>query len=616
MNTKDSEKANIVIKPSTSPDLINSPKIPYKKSSTSPELIHKQQNSDKKPNFISKNIEKLRKKPIDVTFPSIDITELIESESTPKSSKPQPKPNNRVQSLCRPMKRSESKVTDDPKSIQKSLTGTSKTLYQKDVEIENLLKIDEFEGRQSPQISNSPVKYEEKPNKRSASKAPEGSNEITTSLKSQEFLANKFIKDFQTALSEVEANADTLDQKNMILLLQKLRFIKNENLSTKHEEEVNQVQKLWKMINGESSTVKIQNLLSICLNIMNLYSPTGHFADSESIGLKSWSFMNGIFVYNSDEALKVHKMFFEFYQNRRFAPKKVNESMDMSQEYSFKPIINRNSRDLASEGRSRYGSLGSQKREEFLNKKKEEIDKKREKVEKKNDSEAKIVSIQPTLLARSGSRQKKVETVAKNPAPKPEARKVPILPRKNFKARPTATSPRVEPEKKTVEKEFQTVKVESNFEKIKKIKEEREKRVEQNIFRHKKSNSNVGVAKGPVKVFKSCVNSEFVSGTITPSKENLTERSEIINFDGEISMSSPLLNNEVRSVEVFEKIDEDCLGQDEEVKDFEGISGRMALGGNNHAATLQLISFINEHNLDEDSAEKLLKIFQMGPKIS
>lgn len=594
-----------------------------KNPSTSPDLSQKFQIPDKKPNFINKNIEKLRKKSKDITISNIDITELIESESTPKSIKPLTRPttklNTRGQSLTRPIKKLDPKPKEDPKTIQKSLTGTSTTFYQKDTEIENLLKIDEYEGRQSPQISLTPNKNEEKANKRSSSKAPEGFNEITTSLKSQEFLANKFIKDFNSALIELDAGTDLIDLEKLTLFLEKLRFIKNDRLSKGHEEESAQVLKLWKMINGES-TVKVQNLLSICLNIMNLYSPNGHSADSECTNLKSWSFMNGIFVYNSDEALKIHKMFYQFYQNRRLAPKKVTESLDLSQEYSFKPMINRNSRDLASEGKNRYGSLGSQKREEFLNKKKEEIVKQREKVvSSKDEIEVKNNTFQGNLIGRSGSKQKKIETQAKSPILKTEPRKIPLIPRKDQRKPLTTASARAENEKISVIKECQTVKVQSNLERIKKNKEEKEKRNEQNIFKHKRTNSNVKEIKGPVKVFRNCLNSEKVSGTQTPIIDNLTGRSEILGFDNEISINSPLMSSEIVGTKDFnDDFFRDENEEEEEKKNEEmNFFGKMpTFQANNHAATLQLISFINEHNLTEDSADKLLKIFSMGPKIS
>ena len=577
----------------------------------------------KQPDFISKNKEKLKKNPNNVHISEINIAEIIDNE-TPKVK---PKPNltvNRAKSLSRPTTK---KPLEDSKLAKPGTGKTLKSLQIKDSLIDSLLKIDEKsteqEARISPLRASTPVKAEERQAKRSGSKAPESNNEITTSLKSQEVLANKFIKEFQSTLAEIGQVSETIDLKTTIELLAKLRFIKNDSASGKFDEESNMVNKLWKLINGEI-TAKVQNLLCVCLNIMHLYSPSGHLADSECTNIKSWSFLHGIFVYNSDEALKIHRTFYQFYQNRRLAPKKVTESQDLSADYSFKPQINRVSRDLASEGRNRYGSLGTQKREEYLNKKKEEITKQRDILVKKSDEvEVKNSNFQPTLLARSGSKQKKNEIQLKSPAPRPEARKVPIV----IKKEPVIkefTSPKVEKPKLEVNQEFYSVKVQKEIERMKKVRDEKEKKVETNIFRHKKSNSFAN-NEGPVKAFNLRPNSNSkVEIKKPPNLDNMTDRSEVIVFENNVSLNSPLLLSDTQSVEVFEdqfdkrvrEFEDDEIPDESYDKSYEAASRIPSLKVPNHATALQLINFINEHNLTEDSAEKLLQIFNLTPKVN
>jgi hypothetical protein len=569
---------------------------------------------EKKPaDYITKNMQKLKK---------INIEEIIDSETPKVSQKPTPSVT-RAKSMSRPVSK---RLTEDSKQVKtEGLEKSITSIHFKDSQIENLLKIDEKsleqEGRASPLRPFTPSKAEEKPFKRSSSKAPDNSNEITTSLRSQEVLANKFIKEFHSALADMQKVSETIDLKSAIDLLAKLRFLKNDSGCTKQDEESSLMVKLWKLINGEL-TAKVQNLLCVLLNILHLYSPSGHLADASCTGVKSWMFVNGIFVYNSDEALKIHRMFYQLYQNRRLAPKKVTESQDLSSDYSFKPQINRVSRDLASEGRNRYGSLGSQKREDFLNKKKEEVLKQRDQLVKKTDEiEVNSCTFQPTLLARSGSKQKKPEIVLKNPAPKPEPRKAPVLKKVPGKVQ-DFTSPKSEKPKIEVNQEFYSAKVQKEIERMKKVRDEKEKKAEGNIFRHKKSNSFAN-NEGPVKAFNLRPSgNQKVDLKKEETLERLTDRSEVLHFDNNLSLNSPLLISDTKSVEVFDDQFDKRMKtfEDEEIPD-ESIDSSVdvartipSLKVPNHAAALQLITFINEHNLSEDSAEKLLQIFSMTPK--
>jgi hypothetical protein len=259
-----------------------------------------------------------------------------------------------------------------------------------------------------------PEKFKDKTrSKRSASRQQERANspEIITSIKSQQVLASKFIKQYNDILEVLNINTDELDLNSTIEILQKLAFIKNDPNSLNFEEETLMVLKFWKMIGGEGNEGKIkkQNLLSVCLDIMNLYTPVIFVPDTKNHSFKTWREINGIYVFSRDEALKIHRMFFSFYQNRQNLSKKKVEKEVAPETYPFRPEINKESDYLAKERQKKVGSLNSNQRDEYIQKEKKRIEEKREKfIKDKQETEILQCTFKPKILPRSFS-------IAKNP---------------------------------------------------------------------------------------------------------------------------------------------------------------------------------------------------------
>ncbi|OMJ94675.1 hypothetical protein SteCoe_2175 [Stentor coeruleus] len=205
---------------------------------------------------------------------------------------------------------------------------------------ENLKKtasIDEENKLSSRRNSSSRIRNkrtEKSPPKRVASKQPErpaSCDLITTSLKSQDVLANKFIKEFEKIIQDLNLNNDDIDLDHTITILTNLRFINNEPGSLSFDNEVSLVDKLWKLFGG-NPTIKTSSLMTMCLHIMNLYKANSYFIDENCANIKTWTIVNGINVYSPDEALKIHKQYYDFYQNRRFGIKSYKHHVKTSEE--------------------------------------------------------------------------------------------------------------------------------------------------------------------------------------------------------------------------------------------------------------------------------------------
>lgn len=191
--------------------------------------------------------------------------------------------------------------------------------------------------------NNSPVKpkieprIEKPPTRRSVSKAQEEPityDPITTSLKSQEVLANKFVKEYENAVQNLNLQSEDIDFINSVALLTVLGFINNDPGSLTYDKEMHLVNKLWKSLGG-MVTIKVPSLLTMCLHIMNLYKANSYFTDEKCASIKTWTVIHGIHVYSHEEALKIHKKYFEFYQNRSLG-KKTTKNIEKNEESLLK----------------------------------------------------------------------------------------------------------------------------------------------------------------------------------------------------------------------------------------------------------------------------------------
>lgn len=397
-----------------------------------PPIDNKDLDSRKSPiaprhDYVKENIERTKKVSPEFDLPNLQLAEMILNDTLEAKPNQSPskekrsKGHNREKSLEQSPRIFQQTgdlllTIKDPEiyeKIEKGYMATLKNLEIKDLAIGELLKPKEsYEKLQIAddekkvivrRNSSSKMKHEKierSPIKRTASKPqerPVSCDIITTSLKSQEVLANKFVKEFEKIIKELDTQSEEIDLNDTITVLTKLEFINNEPGTSSFENEVSQVDKLWRTLGGVT-TIKVQSLLSMCLHVMNLYKSNSYFTDSNCHNIKTWSLVNGIYVYSQEEALKIHKNFFSFYQNRRLGNKKRQLEEKPLEDCPFKPTINSASEVIAYETREKLGTIGSQKREEYLQLKKIEIEQKREKIKsKKEENEISECTFKPTV---------------------------------------------------------------------------------------------------------------------------------------------------------------------------------------------------------------------------
>lgn len=222
---------------------------------------------------------------------------------------------------------------------------------------------------------------EKRPSSRTQTKSP---IEKTVSSKSNQVLANKFLKEFSQAVADLSLKSEEFDLNSTINLLQQLEFIKNDPSSSSFEEETILVLKLWKFAKGEEKIQK-KELLRTCMNVMNL------------------PYENNLI--SQDEVLSIHKILFPLYQNKQSMRKRKSVKEEVVEEFSFMPTINVGSRYLASEKQKRFGSVGSQLRDEYLQWKNTRIEEKRKQSKReKEDSEIEECTFKPVFISRSFSK--------------------------------------------------------------------------------------------------------------------------------------------------------------------------------------------------------------------
>lgn len=303
--------------------------------------------------FVKENIERIKKLTAEIEVqeegPSISTKNspiLIKSKNPQKDKKSKNQSLEKTLDLKQDMpKHIEERINalrdlNISDKIDKKFSNTLKPLELKKIvakeelqrkeNLEKTSSIDEENKLSSRRNSSSrmrKIRAEKSPPKRAASKQPERPEScdlITTSLKSQEVLANKFIREFEKIIQDLNLDNDDIDLDNTITILTNLHFINNEPGSLSFDNEVSLVDKLWKLFGG-NPTIKTSSLMTMCLHIMNLYKSNSYFTDERCANIKTWTVVNGIFVYSPDEALKIHKQYYDFYQNRRFGIKSYKQ---------------------------------------------------------------------------------------------------------------------------------------------------------------------------------------------------------------------------------------------------------------------------------------------------
>ena len=243
---------------------------------------------------------------------------------------------------------------------------------------------------------------------RRAAKQPEVKTmvkEVQASTNSQLVLARKFMKEFQEVFANLNAESETISLDIAIKGLVSLNFIKNNPEHPKFSDEKALVDKLFKLI-GAEDTVKILNLLKICLAIINIYIPSMTYSEDSS---KSpfGSVIDGNYSLPKEQVVKVHKLFSLLHENRQISNQIIKEIKDpQTEQCSFKPQINPSSDTYAKSAQNRSGSVYSLKRENFLQEEKKKAQEKLEMLKKlKEEEEKRNCTFKPTLISKSMSKQ-------------------------------------------------------------------------------------------------------------------------------------------------------------------------------------------------------------------
>ena len=202
----------------------------------------------KRKNFIKNNIQKL-KKTQNLEVKILSSEEII--QTTEKNKKDffesiLPKPIKTLENTEKlginlstsKFSKTEIKISEIFQSKETKKIRAEHFPFESQKTAEKILKNTEDHQREKNKEITAP--------KRSSSRAENRdlSSEITTSIKSQQVLANKFTKEFNAVLSKANINSDEIDYNTMVLVLQNMNFIKNDPKSKKFEEESLMVLKL------------------------------------------------------------------------------------------------------------------------------------------------------------------------------------------------------------------------------------------------------------------------------------------------------------------------------------------------------------------------------------
>lgn len=245
---------------------------------------------------------------------------------------------------------------------------------------------------------------------RRASKQPElklPQKEVLASNNSQLVLAKKFMKEFQEVFVALNGETEFIDLELATKGLVCLNFIRNNSEHPKFEEEKVLVQKFFSLI-GAVDSVKISNLLKICLATVNIYIPSMTIPQEQSLKPNLGCLIDSEYSATREEVTKVHKFFNVFYENRQLSNQVIKEINN--ENYSFKPQLTPSTQAFAKLAQQRSGSLYSIKREVFIQEEKKKAQEKIEKIKKeREEEEIKLCTFKPTLISKSLSKKEFTE---------------------------------------------------------------------------------------------------------------------------------------------------------------------------------------------------------------
>ena len=221
--------------------------------------------------------------------------------------------------------------------------------------------------------------------------------EVCTSLKSQQVIANKFIKEFLENLEKLEISSDKIDMLAMISLLKAFNFIKNEPEVNIPEKENPLLLKFWNHFDCETIVSK-EKFLTSCLSVLGIF-PSQILIDPEFEFSECFKLEDLQKYFNCEEELRIHKKFYSFYENRQILVKPIRVFPQV--EYPFKPQLSAETESLAKKRKDEMGDIGSEKRLEFFMQEKQKAVEKSEKAKlEKEQEELKKCTFKPKIIEK------------------------------------------------------------------------------------------------------------------------------------------------------------------------------------------------------------------------
>ncbi|OMJ89957.1 hypothetical protein SteCoe_7742 [Stentor coeruleus] len=162
---------------------------------------------------------------------------------------------------------------------------------------------------------------------------------------SEKFLAEKFKRDFNDCLAEIQTeDSSKLNYNQLLDISRSLYFIREE------KEEVDRIttMQIWRLFSeDEAALVSKESVLAVLLGVMGLWE---EWMESESIQVK----------ISKEETIKLHKKYKQLYTNRCDVTNKstINQTFKNLNEPTFQPEMIAQSNELAEKWRSAHREPG------------------------------------------------------------------------------------------------------------------------------------------------------------------------------------------------------------------------------------------------------------------
>ena len=227
--------------------------------------------------------------------------------------------------------------------------------------------------------------------------------EVTTNIRSQQVLAKKFIKNFLQALEELNISTEKLEIRNVISLLSRLSLMKTDLEDLENED--SSLIKFWKYIQSEEMVSK-ERFISCSLAVSGIFA--------SQISVESFTAFQDLLDLKAigsslkfEEELKLHKAFFNFYENRQILPKPSKAYTNTA--LTHRPQLSEESELLAKIRKGDIGEIWTQKRMDYFLQEKKKLLEKAAKIKEENvKEELSKCTFQPKISGNSKKMPKKI----------------------------------------------------------------------------------------------------------------------------------------------------------------------------------------------------------------